>query len=89
VIPVTRGGADAPANWVTTSMAPNSAKMNRMLEELGWSMHPPGDVRDWDGLTGWFLDYTAAHPTSLASSSVRAWRRAALQVLASNSQLGG
>src|SRR6185295_17019200 len=35
VIPVTRGGADDEANWVTTSMARNSAKMNWTLTELG------------------------------------------------------
>jgi HNH endonuclease len=43
VVPVTRGGADDESNWVTTSMARNSAKMNWTLEELGWTLHPPGN----------------------------------------------
>jgi hypothetical protein len=34
VIPVTRGGSDDETNWVTTSMARNSAKMNWTVEEL-------------------------------------------------------
>jgi hypothetical protein len=40
VVPVTRGGADAEANWVTTSMLRNAAKAHWSLEELGWTLHP-------------------------------------------------
>jgi hypothetical protein len=40
VVPVTRGGADDDSNWVTTSMARNSAKMNWTLKELGWTLQP-------------------------------------------------
>ena len=50
LVPVTRGGADDESNWVTTSMARNSAKMNWSLEDLGWTLHPPGSMREWDGL---------------------------------------
>jgi hypothetical protein len=81
VVPVTRGGADDESNWVTTSMARNSAKMNWTLEELGWSMHPAGSLTAWDGLMGWFLAYTSEQPGSLAGSSMKAWRRAAKLVL--------
>ena len=59
-------------------MARNSAKMNWTLAELGWTLQPQGDFRNWDGLMQWFLDYTAAHPTSLSNPSVRQWHRAAL-----------
>lgn len=82
LVPVTRGGADDESNWVTTSMARNSAKMNWTLEELGWTLHPPGDVLEWDGLLRWFLEYSAAHPESLTNASVRQWRRAAEMVTA-------
>ena len=68
VVPVTRGGADDESNWVTTSMARNSAKMNWTLNELGWTVHPPGDIKHWDGLIRWFLDYTSAHPSTLTTS---------------------
>jgi 5-methylcytosine-specific restriction endonuclease McrA len=77
VVPVTRGGADDESNWVTTSMARNSAKMNWTLEDLGWTMHRPGSMKDWDGLLGWFLAYTTDHPSTLTSASVRSWHRAA------------
>lgn len=75
--PVTRGGADEESNWVTTSMARNSAKMQWRLEELGWTLHPAGDFTVWDGMLHWFLDYTARRPEIATSNSVRHWRRAA------------
>lgn len=37
VEPVARGGADASANWVCTSMLRNAAKSNWTLSELGWN----------------------------------------------------
>ncbi len=77
LVPVTRGGADNESNWVTTSMARNSAKMNWTLDDLGWTLHPPGNFRDWDGLVGWFLAYIVAHPEILVSTSLKAWHRAA------------
>lgn len=40
VRPVSRGGPDAEANWVSTSMVRNAAKANFTLEELGWSLRP-------------------------------------------------
>jgi len=58
-------------------MARNSAKMNWTLDELGWTFHPPGDVREWDGMIRWFLEYTEEHPETLSNASVRQWYRAA------------
>lgn len=55
VIPISRGGADEAQNWVCTSMLRNAANANFTIEELGWQMHPPGDLEAWDGLTVWFL----------------------------------
>jgi 5-methylcytosine-specific restriction endonuclease McrA len=83
IVPVTRGGADDESNWVTTSMARNSAKMNWSLTELGWTLHPPGDVKQWDGLVGWFLRYTAAHPSSV-TTAIRGWHRAASAIFATS-----
>jgi len=80
LVPVTRGGADDESNWVTTSMARNSAKMNWTLDKLGWALHPPGDAREWDDMMRWFLEYTEAHPETLPSGSIRQWRRAAALV---------
>lgn len=80
LVPVTRGGADDESNWVTTSMARNSAKMNWTLDELGWTLYPIGDVREWDGMMRWFLEYTEAHPETLSSGSIQQWHRAAVLV---------
>jgi hypothetical protein len=77
LIPVTRGGADDDSNWMTTSMAHNSAKMNWTLSELGWELHPAGDVQEWDGLIQWFIKYTDDHPATLTNASIRQWYKAA------------
>jgi len=82
LVPACRGGSDEESNLVTTSMARNSAKLDYTLEQLGWSLHPPGSLRDWDGLAGWVLDYTSAHPELLNNSSIRGWCRAARAELA-------
>jgi hypothetical protein len=77
LVPVTRGGVDDESNWITTSTARNSAKMNWTLDELGWTLHPSGDVRRWHGMMRWFLEYAEAHPKTLSIRSVRQWHRAA------------
>lgn len=82
LIPVTRGGTDQESNLITTSMAHNFAKMNWTLEELGWTLRPPGDLKAWDGLIHWFVAYAANHPEAVPSSSANQWLRAARLVLA-------
>jgi len=81
LIPVTRGGPDDEPNWVTTSMARNSAKMNWSLDELGWTLHPAGRFEDWDGMLGWFVDYVAAKPELRSQAWVRQWSTAAAGAL--------
>jgi hypothetical protein len=82
IVPVSRGGRDEEANWVTTSMRRNSAKSNWTLEELGWELHPAGDLRDWDGLTSWFLRYVTTHPPLLKVALIARWHRAAIDASA-------
>jgi hypothetical protein len=77
LMPVTRGGQDDESNWITTSMAHNYVKMNWTLGELGWKLHPAGDVSMWDGLIHWFFEYTGWHSETLVNSSVRQWHKAA------------
>lgn len=77
LIPVTRGGSDGESNWMTTSMARNFAKMNWTLEELGWTLHPPGEIQRWDGLLSWYMHHTSAHPEAFKTGYFRAWQRAA------------
>lgn len=79
LVPLARGGSDDASNWVTTSMVRNAAKGNWTSEELGWELKPPGDLKVWDGLSGWFRDYLEAHPEAgRGDAHVRAWRRAGI-----------
>lgn len=83
LVPLARGGADAEANWVTTSVLRNMSKGQATLEELGWTLHPPGRLGDWDGLAGWFLAYTERRPEFLHElRPLRDWKRALRTVLA-------
>lgn len=83
LVPVSRGGADDESNWVTTSMARNSAKLNWTLDQLGWTLQPVGDFKIWDGLVHWFVEFALANPAILGSGSMKQWHRAAISGLAS------
>ena len=76
VVPVSKGGADEEQNWVSTSMLRNNAKSNWTLEELGWELKPKGDVKNWDGLTGWFLKYVDENSRFLDIPYIGNWYRA-------------
>jgi hypothetical protein len=87
VEPVSRGGADDESNWVTASMLSNKVKDQWTLDDLGWTLHPPGTV-EWDGQSNWLVDYLGANPTALAGAAenhrgyIRRWlnaTKAALQ----------
>jgi 5-methylcytosine-specific restriction endonuclease McrA len=78
IIPVARGGRDVAENWVTTSQIRNSAKSNWLLAELGWQLLPAGSTADWDGLTGWNIEYMNANPDHLNDPYMRIWHKAAL-----------
>ena len=82
LMPVARGGADEAANWVSTSMLHNSAKAHWTLDELGWTLAPPGDHTRWDGLAGWFVDHLRAHRELLADTYLARWLRATVDVRA-------
>lgn len=78
--PVARGGADDDSNWVCTSMLRNSAKAHWTVDELGWTLVPPGDHTQWDGLSGWFVDYMTAHPELRSISYLARWFHATVAV---------
>ena len=78
VQPIARGGPNVESNWVTTSQLRNSAKANWTLDELGWKRHQAGDFEEWDGLTGWFVEFVDAHRELLQQHNyVKVWYRAA------------
>ena len=80
--PVSRGGEDKEENWVYTSQLRNSAKSNWTLEEIGWKLHEPGDIKDWDGMMGWFMDYVSKNKHVLEDDAyIAKWHKAALTVL--------
>jgi len=79
VTPVCLGGADSEENWLTTSMLRNSAKANWTLEQLGWTVHPPGRLEEWDGQLSWFRTYIGRAPGILEEvPGLRPWYRAAI-----------
>jgi hypothetical protein len=80
IVPITCGGQDEPPNWATTSMARNSAKLNWSVEELGWTLYPCGDIRQWDGMLSWYLQYAAKHPDVIEDHGMRQWLSAARTV---------
>jgi hypothetical protein len=77
IIPIARGGQDEDRNRVTTSMLRNSAKSNWLLEELGWKLYSPGELKNWDGLTYWFLEYAESHSEILNVPYIHRWHNAA------------
>ena len=78
IIPVARGGEDVLDNWATTSQIRNSAKSNWLLAELGWQLRPVGRATEWDGLTGWFLNFVKTTPEHLTDPYIKSWHSAAL-----------
>jgi len=80
VLPVARGGTDSETNWVTTSMLRNAAKANWTLGELGWTLHPPRSLTDWDGLTRLFLEFIDSDRSVLEDGYLRRWHGAAIRV---------
>src|SRR5690606_7564791 len=81
IVPIARGGRDAWDNWVCTSMLRNSAKSNWLLEELGWTLLPPGDFQVWNGMLPWFMDYIEAHPVHLEDRYIQQWHSAGVRAL--------
>jgi len=77
IFPISRGGPDVDSNWATTSMLANQAKLHWTLDELGWTLHEPGDLHNWDGLTDWFFQYVGQHPDVLSQPGIKKWFRAA------------
>jgi hypothetical protein len=80
VVPVARGGRDDDTNWVCTSRLRNGVKSNWTLDELGWDLLPSGDLEDWDGLLGWFLNFANNHRDILQQPYLRRWHSAAIRV---------
>lgn len=73
VDPIATGGLDEPSNWVTTSMMHNTVKSQWTLEQLNWQLHKPGDLLEWDGLTGYFLKIVEENQALLKDKLIKKW----------------
>jgi len=60
VRPISIGGADELSNLVTTTFDTNAEKGT----ETWVPSIARGSLEEWDGLTGWFLEYTSEHDCS-------------------------
>jgi hypothetical protein len=81
--PIARGGDDTEENIVTTSMIRNAAKSNFTLEEIGWFVKEPGNLNEWDGLTGIFKQLIQENPTLFSGNYIKEWNRALTKAEAS------
>ncbi|MEW5818135.1 MAG: hypothetical protein AB1798_22445, partial [Spirochaetota bacterium] len=79
IIPIARGGSNDTDNIISTSMLRNNAKSNWTLEELGWTVHPPGDMDQWDGMLGWFVKHIEKEPITVYDDYINKWYRVARQ----------
>jgi len=77
--PYASGGCNDDDNLVTTSMLHNGMKSGFTLEELGWELHPRGDLERWDGLTRWFFDQVSRNRSLLNDNYVNIWYKVLLR----------
>ena len=73
IYPIARGGQDIQDNWVTTSMKNNLIKSNYTVEEIHWTLHPQGDISDWDGLSNAFIHLAEQNPELLKDKYIKSW----------------
>ena len=66
IYPIAKGGHDDESNWVTTSMKNNSMKSNYTIDEIHWTLHPQGDINNWDGLSKSFIKLVDNNKFTLA-----------------------
>ncbi|MBK9926055.1 MAG: HNH endonuclease [Anaerolineales bacterium] len=76
IIPVSRGGKDEFDNWICTSQLRNSIKSNWLLEELGWKLHGPRDLKVWDGMLNWFIEQVNKNNKYLDDTYIKPWYKA-------------
>ena len=84
IVPIARGGKNEPSNWATTSMLHNQAKLNWTLEELGWTLHEPGNLSGWDGMSKAFIEIVDHRPSLLEDKYIANWYRATRDYLSAH-----
>jgi hypothetical protein len=77
IVSVSHGGLDEQSNWATTSQLMNAAKANWSLDQPGWKLLNPAPSGEWNGLTGWCLEFVRSREELMENDYVRKWVRAA------------
>ncbi len=54
-VPRGQGGGSDDCNLVCTSWWRNDTKRDAHADDTGWPLQDPGDIKDWDGLSHWFM----------------------------------
>lgn len=85
IVPIARGGPDSEKNWVCCSMLTNSIKSNWTLEQLQWQLLPQGNLTEWDGLVGWFVQQVSADPSVLENAYIKRWHGPATELMHNSS----
>ncbi len=73
IVPISLGGDNKAENWASTSMVNNSSKSNFTLEQLGWTLKQPGDIKDWDGLSQLFVQIVDENELLLKIKKIKQW----------------
>ena len=81
IYPIAKGGQDDEKNWVTTSMKNNSIKSNYTIDEIHWTLHPKGNIADWDGLTSIFIKLVDQDKTLLKDNYIKSWYNVSKKLL--------
>lgn len=79
--PIAQGGTNDDSNLICTSMIRNSAKSYFTLKQLGWEIHPQGNLNNWDGLIHWFLKYVEKNEDFLQIEYIKQWHRVAKKIV--------
>lgn len=79
--PLSLGGEDSLENWASTSMVNNAAKGNFTLEQLGWELKAKGDIKEWDGLSGLFVQIVKNDSSLLEEKNIKKWYNVTKQVM--------
>lgn len=73
IYPISLGGKDTPENWASTSMVYNSFKSNFTLEQIGWTLKNKGNIKDWDGLSNFFIKIVEKDESLIKNKVIKSW----------------
>ena len=51
----------------------NSIKSNYTIDEIHWNLYPQGSLKDWNGLTGCFVELVENNVNLLNDKYIKTW----------------